>query len=595
MIELKEDVDRYYISADTPVDEDRICTIMRQNGPFSYDADSLSWRVTKECFDKVKTYAVSTGEVGSQLKLPLFPYQKETVSFCLDKQDALIVLPCGSGKTPIGISLYLDARKRNLINGPGLIVVKATLKTQWGKEVEKFSDLKAKILDTEKAICSNINGKIRRRQKKIDELLKENTLSSNAEIASLTKEMDALEEEAVKAFQGQFDGADLYIANYETLRDTVVRKELHKRNLSFIFADECHYIKNASSARAKALCEFANVFMRFGATATPIQKNPEDAFSIMKFLKPSLFPSHSAFCSHYLRYSGYGIVSGSKNEKELRNKLAPFMIVKTKEEIASNLPDVVPITRYCTMDPKQVEMTEQILEEIKDLKAKQEQILKGFKNPSQAKEDPTFAALNANIVARQTFAQELADAESLLSSSDSEMAQNYVTGVKTNAKLDLLVDLLEEIISSGEKVCIFSKYKRMQDVITFRLQKEPELKDVKIAYVNGSLSSEQRYEETYTKFRDNDDYKILLMSDAGAEGVNLSKARYLIEYEPADSYLIQTQRRGRIERADSIHDTVFVYQLVAEKSYDEIALKVIAKKEKYDAVIIKGEEDVYGI
>ena len=191
--------------------------------------------------------------------------------------------------------------------------------------------------------------------------------------------MDALEEEAAKAFQGQFDGADLYIANYETLRDTVVRKELHKRNLSFIFADECHYIKNASSARAKALCEFANVFMRFGATATPIQKNPEDAFSIMKFLKPSLFPSHSAFCSHYLRYSGYGIVSGSKNEKELRNKLAPFMIVKTKEEIASNLPDVVPITRYCTMDPKQVEMTEQILEEIKDLKAKQEQILKGFK------------------------------------------------------------------------------------------------------------------------------------------------------------------------------------------------------------------------
>lgn len=595
MIELKEDVGRYYISADTPVDEDRICAIMRQNGPFSYDADSLSWRVTKECFDKVKAYAVSTGEVGSQLKLPLFPYQKETVSFCLDKQDALIVLPCGSGKTPIGISLYLDARKRNLINGPGLIVVKATLKTQWGKEVEKFSDLKAKILDTEKAICSNINGKIRRRQKKIDELLKKNTLSSNAEIASLTKEIDALEEEAVKAFQGQFDGADLYIANYETLRDTVVRKELHKRNLSFIFADECHYIKNASSARAKALCEFANVFMRFGATATPIQKNPEDAFSIMKFLKPSLFPSHSAFCSHYLRYSGYGIVSGSKNEKELRNKLAPFMIVKTKEEIASNLPDVVPITRYCTMDPKQVEMTEQILEEIKDLKAKQEQILKGFKNPSQAKEDPTFAALNANIVARQTFAQELADAESLLSSSDSEMAQNYVTGVKTNAKLDLLVDLLEEIISSGEKVCIFSKYKRMQDVITFRLQKEPELKDVKIAYVNGSLSSEQRYEETYTKFRDNDDYKILLMSDAGAEGVNLSKARYLIEYEPADSYLIQTQRRGRIERADSIHDTVFVYQLVAEKSYDEIALKVIAKKEKYDAVIIKGEEDVYGI
>lgn len=58
--------------------------------------------------------------------------------------------------------------------------------------------------------------------------------------------------------------------------------------------------------------------------------------------------------------------------------------------------------------------------------------------------------------------------------------------------------------------------------------------------------------------------------------------------EPADSYLIQTQRRGRVERADSIHDTVFAYQLIAEESYDEIGLKIIEKKERYDAQIIKG-------
>lgn len=592
MIELQERDGLYYAAANDPLDEDRLCDAMRRHGSCSYDAESLSWRISQACYEELKEYAITAGEVGSALKLPLFPYQKETVSFCLDKGSALIVLPCGSGKTPIGISLYLDAIRRKLIQGPGLVVVKATLKTQWGKEVEKFSNLRAKILDTEKSVCSGIQAKARRRQKKIDELLaKTPTASINTEIKALTEEIDSLQQEASSAFKTQFDDADLYIANYETLRDQAVRKELHRRKLAFVFADECHYIKNASAARAKALCEFANVPMRFGATATPIQKNPEDAYSIMKFIRPTLFPSHSAFCTRYLRYSGYGIVSGSRNEKELRNKLTPFMIVKAKEEIASNLPDVVPITRYCTMDPKQVAVTEQLLEEIKELKARQEQLMKGFKDPSKAKEDATVAAINANIVARQTFAQELADAESLLTTSDSELAQSYVTGVKTNAKLDLLVDLLEEIISSGEKACVFSKYKRMQEVITFRLQKEPDLKDVKIAYVNGSLSSEQRYEETYTKFRDNDDYKILLMSDAGAEGVNLSRARYLIEYEPADSYLIQTQRRGRIERADSIHDTVFVYQLVAEKSYDEIALKVIAKKEKYDAVIIKGEEE----
>ena len=61
----------------------------------------------------------------------------------------------------------------------------------------------------------------------------------------------------------------------------------------------------------------------------------------------------------------------------------------------------------------------------------------------------------------------------------------------------------------------------------------------------------------------------------------------MIEMEPADSYLVQTQRHGRIERASSIHDTAFVYQLIANNSYDEIALKIVNKKEKYHNEIIK--------
>lgn len=72
--------------------------------------------------------------------------------------------------------------------------------------------------------------------------------------------------------------------------------------------------------------------------------------------------------------------------------------------------------------------------------------------------------------------------------------------------------------------------------------------------------------------------------------LNLSNCKYLIEMEPADSYLIQTQRRGRVERADSVHDNVFVYQLIAQDSYDEIALKVVDKKERYDSQIIQGNK-----
>ena len=102
------------------------------------------------------------------------------------------------------------------------------------------------------------------------------------------------------------------------------------------------------------------------------------------------------------------------------------------------------------------------------------------------------------------------------------------------------------------------------------------------------MNEKRRYEEVYTKFQNDDEYKLLLMSDAGAEGFNLSKCKYLCEYEPAISYAVQTQRHGRIERADSDFDNVIVYQLIANGSWDEIARKIIAKKEHYDTAIIKG-------
>lgn len=73
--------------------------------------------------------------------------------------------------------------------------------------------------------------------------------------------------------------------------------------------------------------------------------------------------------------------------------------------------------------------------------------------------------------------------------------------------------------------------------------------------------------------------------------INLSKCKYLIEYDLASSYAIQTQRHGRLERADSIHSTVYVYQLIMEDSWDTIQEKIVSKKESYDNNIIKSLSD----
>lgn len=521
-------------------------------------------------------------KMGADMKLQPYDYQKEITKFSLDSESALIVAPCGSGKTPCGIAIYLEAIKAGKITGPGMIVVKASLKTQWASEIKKFSDLRPGIIRTYKDCVGRIEASIKRWEKKLK-------TASGGGIADVKAKLEALKEEKEDTFLCQFENADLYVLNYETLRDTEVRRVLHKIKPQYIFADEVHYVKGDTTARAKALCEFADAKIKVGATATPVQRDPRDLYGIFKFVNPALFPKKGNFERVYIRWAGRGIVAGAQNEKQLNQKISPYMIIKTKEEVADQLPKLVVAQRYCDLEPAQLEITQRIMDELDDLHDR-EKSLQARLSDHEALHNEELLKIQEGILMRQTFAQELADSEQLLEASTSDAAKEYITGSNDN-KLDILTDLVEEIIESGEKVCIFSRFAKMQQVITNRFKKEARTKNAfkfNIAYVNGAMSGEQRYEEVYDKFRDMDDYKVLLCSDAGAEGLNLSKCKYMIEVEPAISYAIQTQRHGRLERADSVHDTVFVYQLIANESWDEVGMKIVSKKERYDDTIIKG-------
>lgn len=547
------------------------------SGKVQYNLDNKTWIVSEQIYNELENkFSVdSYFNLGSCMKLQPYDYQKEVANFILHNKKALTVLPCGAGKTVIVICSYLEALHKNVINGPGLIIVKASLKYQWQQEVGKFSDLKATVIKTYSELTSNITNRIKTRESK-----KEKTKELKEEIKQLKKERSQL-------FKNQFKGYDLYICNYETLLDTKVSKELLAMNLEFVAADEIQYAKSDTSKRNKALAKFGDAKMTIGATATPVQNNPLDIYGLFKFIQPELFPKKTNFSSLYLKYGGYGRVIGAKNTRQLHTKIKPYMITKKKEEVAKQLPQLVVNQLYCEFEPEQLEMSNKLLDELSELKRKLEALDKRL-SPAEALHNEERAKLDAGIMARQAFAQELANSELLLSESESEMAKQYVTGCKENHKLDLLMNLVEEIIESGEKVCIFSKFRRMQDVITNRVREMKSIKDIGIAYVNGGISGQDRYNEVYNKFKDMNNYKILLCSDSGAEGLNLNACKYLIEYEAADSYAIQTQRHGRLERADSIHDTVFVYQLIVKDSYDEIGQKIINKKRKYDVEIIKG-------
>ena len=199
-------------------------------------------------------------DIGKNMKLQPYDYQKEAIYYAIENKDALLVLPCGAGKTPIAIGIYLEARERGIISGQGLIVVKASLKKQWQKEVSKFSDFTSNILQTYSDCCSNILNKIKTRKRKIEKLE-----ITDPKRATLVSEIKALEKEADEKFNSQFKDADLLIANYETLLDEKVLNALILKNLECVMCDEIHYAKTHTTDRSKALYNFNNATIKIGA------------------------------------------------------------------------------------------------------------------------------------------------------------------------------------------------------------------------------------------------------------------------------------------------------------------------------------------
>jgi superfamily II DNA/RNA helicase len=225
------------------------------------------------------------------------------------------------------------------------------------------------------------------------------------------------------------------------------------------------------------------------------------------------------------------------------------------------------------------------MKDLKTAKDAVEAIEKKITNPKLLEINPDYLKFKAQVLAYQTFAQELADDPRLIGMSESNMTSSYKVDDLDSPKLDVLLDLIEEIIDADETVCIFTKYERMQRILTQEISKH--FKDIDVAYLNGSMSSEERYEQAYTKFQGDNNCKVLIMTEAGQAGVSLSKCKNLIEYDLADSYAGMTQRHGRVKRADSVSKVSNVYQIILEESYDEIALKIINKKQRYDNDIIK--------
>jgi ERCC4-related helicase len=321
---------------------------------------------------------------------------------------------------------------------------------------------------------------------------------------------------------------------------------------------------------------------------------PEQAYGIISIASPDYFGPWKNFKKEFIveQFQGnYTATIGAKNLSKLRNMIQDVMIRRTEYEVSVSLPKTVEIPINCPLDGTQNTL-------IFEINKKREELLKEFdclmtqynKNPNQGlyqRLQQTDAQIKGLIAATQATAD---DPRMFYMSSSQYLQKNFLQFVpdnyKQSSKMEKLVDIVDNIVNSGNKTIIFTKFRTSALLIREQLQKDLKLKSL----LYTGKENEQQRDYNINLFKNDDDYKILIATEAGAEGLNLTVAKYVINFNLPDTAAIYTQRIGRIRRVSSTFNNVIVYNLLTEGSKDVERWDNIERNKNLEGALISVNE-----
>ena len=252
---------------------------------------------------------------NNMIKLPLLDYQEKGALFLSTRKRALLGDEMGLGKTVQAIAA-IEKMKRKDPDLKVLIVVPASLRTQWKSEFSKFTSRDVEI----------VRGKPEKRR-----------LAWRSPI-------------------------DIKIVNYELLRRDSEIKEYAKDGL--IVLDECQRVKNWKTKTSKIINSYAFRYC-FGLSGTPLENSIEELYTIMKVIQPSVFGSSPfSFRENYLVLDRFGSVVKVKNIDEIRRKMNGVFLRRRKDEVLDSLPELTESVRYLKMSVKQKKLYEKIFKKV---------------------------------------------------------------------------------------------------------------------------------------------------------------------------------------------------------------------------------------
>lgn len=337
---------------------------------------------------------------------------------------------------------------------------------------------------------------------------------------------------------------DLVLTTYPLLsRDTEV---LQQHDYHYLILDEAQTIKNPR-AKAARLVRTLKANHRLCLTGTPMENHLGELWALFDFLIPGFLGNFQFFNRHYrTSIEKHG---DTDKRRMLSKRVKPFMLRRTKGEVAKELPPKTEMIRSIPLGKQQAVLYESIRLSM------EQKVRQTIKNKGLARSHITI--LDALLKLRQCCCD-----PSLLSLEQAKQ-------VRESAKLELLMDLLPELLEEGRRILLFSQFTSMLAVI------EKQLKRKKISYAKLTGQTRKR-DEVIEKFTTGDVDLFLISLKAGGIGLNLTAADTVILYDPWWNPAVESQAMDRAHRIGQ-ENPVFVYKLITENTVEE---KILAMQER---------------
>ncbi len=431
----------------------------------------------------------------------LYPFQREGVAFLAATGRALLGDEMGLGKTVQAIAADAALRNRGEASRT-LVVCPASLKAQWASEIRRFTDLEPTV----------VQGSPRAR------------LNTYREHAPFT------------------------IANYELmLRDQAAVAGLKP---DLLILDEAQRIRNWHTKTAEAIKHIHTPFV-FVLTGTPLQNRLDDLYSIMQVIDRRVLGPLWAYNERFIVHEeGRSKILGYRKLDELRRRLAPVVLRRTKDEVKLQLPERIDSRFYVGMTAAQRNLME-------------EGVQTAARYAALAEKRPLRPVELKRLFSAMQMARMACNAAGLV---DKE--------TEGSPKLDEFARLLEDLCADTDrKVVVFSEWETFGRLAAARAEA------LGLGYVrfHGGVPTARRG-ALIDRFRDDPDCRVFISTDAGGVGLNLQFASSVINLELPWNPAVLEQRIGRVHRHGQT-EPVLVHFLIADDSFEAGLEHTLANKQ----------------